>query len=106
MNIFSTNNDMVTYMGFNSTQAYAYIIWTHKETADQTRTICYEPVDVTNMVNQHQTPGNFRGESYMDIFYCADLPTNPDGSVDESYFWKQVEAIKQRVLAKRQLGIA
>ena len=95
----------VIYMGGNIAP-HAYIIWTHKETASQSRTVCYDQEDVQMMIDHHNESNSFYNERYMHIFDASNLPTLPDGSVDESEFWQQVEDIRQQVLNQNALDIA
>ena len=69
MSQFTTNNGMVTFMGFNSTVPFATVFFTHRISGHECKQICYNNDELQGVLRRHLTPGDFLNAYEPDVVY-------------------------------------
>lgn len=66
-------NPYITIIGGNM-PIYAVVIWTHKETGTQSKTVCYDEQEVTAALEMYTWHPLYR-ERTANVYYATDVVT-------------------------------
>lgn len=72
MNIFSTNNGHVTWMGYSRTE-YATVEFTHKITGHEFKQVCFDDEELQDVLRKHLTPGHQFNAYIPNVIYTPEV---------------------------------
>ena len=68
MSQFTTNNGLVTWMGYSSTE-YARVEFTHPITGHEFKQICFDNEELQEVLRKHLTPGHHFNAYIPNVIY-------------------------------------